>query len=120
MLTNEIAWFGPAAVAASNFSSEGFQNLSVSNTALNCLEEASDACVDTADKPCCDELVAGEKVLTLSFASAVVKFNAKIGPLDKASIADLWKNIFFFSNDLSIPPKTCLNCSTSSTKTGVL
>ena len=120
ILTNEIAWFVSSAAADKSFSSEGFQNLSVSNTALNCFEAAFDACNELADKPSCDELVAGEKIDTLSAVSAPVKFNARIGPLDKASIADLWKNIPFFSNDLSTPPKTCLNCSTSSTNTGVL
>ena len=67
-----------------------------------------------------NKFVAGEKIATLSLSSEVVILRARIGPLDKHSNADLWKNIFFFSKDLSIPPNTCTNCSASSINTGVL
>ena len=120
IFTNEIAWFVSCAAAASNFSSDGFQNLSVSNTSLYFFNNWFEPFAGTDDKPSCEELVAGEKIATLSLSSAVVMLRAKIGPLDKHSNADLWKNIFFFSNDLSIPPNTCTNCSASSINTGVL
>ena len=108
------------AAAANNFSSEGVQNLSVSNTSLYSFNNWLEPFAGTEVKPSCDELVAGENKATLSSESAVVMLRAKIGPLDKHSNADLWKNIFFFSKDLSIPPKTCTNCSASSISTGVL
>ena len=103
MLEKVIALFDVSSEfpAAFNTSiSEGTQNLSVSKILLYCTDAV------LADKPSSEELVAGETIAILSSASAAVKFKAKIGPLERVSIADLWKYIPFFSKDLSIPPKT--------------
>ena len=48
------------------------------------------------------------------------RFKANIGPLESASIQDLWKNIPFFSKLLSMFPNTFVRVSTESIKTGVL
>jgi len=83
MFTKVIPWLVSSETAVNNFSSEGFQNLSISNTSLNFLANTSDAWIVLADKPSAEELVAGENTDTLSASSSAVKFNAKIGPLDK-------------------------------------
>ena len=67
-----------------------------------------------------EPLVTGDAKNDLSSSSNLFKFKAKIGPLERASKADLWKNIPFFSSFLSIDPNTLVKSSTLEIKTGVL
>ena len=67
-----------------------------------------------------DPLVTGDAKCDLSVESNLFKFKARIGPLERASTADLWKNIPFLSSFLSIDPNTLVKSSTFEIKTGVL